>query len=129
MQRVEARLKTLFLIVGLAFFTPTATGGPVDWANEFPITVLNERSINLTEIRSDGATRDPIPTINNPKLIAGAGVRDVGPLEPLISLVIDGDARAYLLPYIIVARDPQRHGWRRSRGHQLLPALQLDHRL
>ena len=129
MQRVEARLETLFLIVGLAFFTPTATGGPVDWANEFPITVLNERSINLTEIRSDGATRDPIPTINNPKLIVGAGVRNVGPLEPLISLVIDGDARAYLLPYIIVARDPQRHGWRRSRGRQLLPALQLGHRL
>ena len=101
MQRVEARLETLFLIVGLAFFTPTATGGPVDWANEFPITVLNERSINLTKIRSDGATRDPIPTINNPKLIAGAGVRTVGPLEPLISLVIDGDARAYLLRILL----------------------------
>ena len=101
MQRVEARLETLFLIVGLAFFTPTTTGGPVDWANELPITVLNERSINLTEIRSDGATRDSIPTINNPKLIAGAGVRNVGPLEPVVSLVIDGDARAYLLRILL----------------------------
>jgi len=75
--------------------------GPVDWINEFPLTDIAKRSINLTEIRSDGATRDSIPPINDPKFQPVTQVRGVGDLEPVISVTIGRDSRAYPLRILL----------------------------
>lgn len=99
--RFSAPLETIFLGLWLALAAAPASAGPVDWINEFPLTDIAKRSINLTEIRSDGATRDSIPPINDPKFVPISQVRGVGDLEPVISLTIGRDSRAYPLRILL----------------------------
>lgn len=51
----------------------------------------------LDELVFDGATRDSIPPIDNAILAPATGVRDMGRFEPVISISVNGDARAYPL--------------------------------
>jgi hypothetical protein len=65
------------------------------WQDEFPLTDFDRRSIQLDEIVDDGNTRDSIPPIGDPKFVAASEVEDIGDLEPVLSVEIDGDRRAY----------------------------------
>ena len=94
-------LETDFLGLWLALAPTRATADPALWVQEFPATDFAKRSISFSEIRSDGATRDSIPPIDEPKFQLVREVRDVGPLEPVISVVIGGDARAYPLRILL----------------------------
>jgi len=49
---------------------------------------------------TDGPRRDQIPPIHKPTFVAAADA-DIGPNEPVIGLVIDGDARAYPLRILL----------------------------
>jgi hypothetical protein len=54
--------------------------------------------VPLSEIKSGGPPPDGIPAIDQPLWITPSeAAREVAPLEPVISLVIDGDERAYPL--------------------------------
>ncbi len=65
-------------------------------------TNVAKRSIKMSELMSGGPPKDGIPALNNPKFIT---VADAGKWlkakEPVISLVIDGEARAYPLQILI----------------------------
>ncbi|MBT5515805.1 MAG: DUF3179 domain-containing protein [Rhodospirillaceae bacterium] len=74
-----------------------AADGVQYWSNEFPNTDFTKHSIEFSEIRSDGATKDSIPTITQPTFIPARKVRGLGPLEPVLSVVVGSDARAYPL--------------------------------
>jgi hypothetical protein len=65
------------------------------WKYEWPRTDFTRTAIKLAEIRNV-IRRDGIPAIMAPKLItAMAAAAHLGPKEPVVSIVINGDARAY----------------------------------
>ena len=99
---VTIKRRTL-LIAGLSVFligaTPASELG--EWQAEFPDTDFTTASIPLSEIVTDGPRRDTIPPIHKPKFTAAASATDIGPLEPVVSITIEGDARAYPLRILL----------------------------
>ena len=91
----------------IAMMLAVLTGGAVaeppgaPWRDEFPRTDFSKRSIKLSEIVTDGPKRDSIPPIDKPKFIAAADAGRIGPFEPVISIAIGGDARAYPLRILL----------------------------
>ncbi len=60
-------------------------------------TDFSRMSIPLDEILSGGPPKDGIPSIDRPKFAGPAEISDIAGREPVVSLSIDGDARAYPL--------------------------------
>ena len=71
------------------------------WQAEFPKTDFDNRVIELSEIGDDGNTRDSIPPVREPTYILAAEAKDIGPLEPVLSVGINGDFRAYPLRILL----------------------------
>jgi hypothetical protein len=87
--------------VGLLAFSmvgPAAAEAPSDWRAEWPRTDFAKAVVPLAEIRSV-IGKDRIPAIDRPVFvpIAQALQAGLGSNEPVISLAIGGDARAYPL--------------------------------
>lgn len=74
---------------------------PADWRAEWPRTDFSRTAVNLEEIISGGPRRDGIPPIDDPAFTRSNRVEGLGPREPVIGLVIGGDARAYPLRILI----------------------------
>ncbi len=72
-----------------------------DFAREFPLTDFSVRSVNLGEIYTGGPRRGSFPTIDEPNFVAVGEISNIGPTEPVLSLIIDGDARAYPLRMLL----------------------------
>ncbi|MGB0845008.1 MAG: DUF3179 domain-containing protein [Alphaproteobacteria bacterium] len=71
---------------------------PSFWSNEWPRTNFQRSSVHFTEILSGGPPKDGIPSIDVPKFDTIASQASIiGSKEPVISLEINGDARAYPL--------------------------------
>lgn len=86
----------------LWFVLPGASAqGTSKWEREFPGTDFETRIIGLDEINDDGNTRDSIPPVRQPKYLPVAEVKDMGPLEPVLSVGINGDFRAYPLRILL----------------------------
>lgn len=68
---------------------------------EFPLTDFSSRTVPLTEFLSGGPPRDGIPPIDDPRFAElGSGNTFVAALadrEPVVSVALNGDARAYPL--------------------------------
>ncbi len=97
------RLKTATLaLVGLLAITGVAMAdGPDDWRPEFPDTNFDRTSIDYNEIVTDGPRRDQIPPIHDPKFVKAAEAEGIGLKEPVLSIGIDGDFRAYPLRILL----------------------------
>jgi hypothetical protein len=67
------------------------------WAREGWKTDFSRIEIDLDDILSGGPPRDGIPSIDNPEFIPVAEEEALPDREPVLSLVINGDARAYPL--------------------------------
>ncbi|MDH3241314.1 MAG: DUF3179 domain-containing protein [Alphaproteobacteria bacterium] len=101
--------------IGLALLLPSAsTGGSTGtaaetklppaaarWVAAWPKTDFSRRSVDLSEIRSGGPPKDGIPPIDEPKFQDVGKVEGIAATEPLISLEIGGDARAYPLAVLM----------------------------
>lgn len=75
-----------------------AMASPVErWQAEWPRTDFARHTVPLEEIFSGGPPKDGIPSIDAPRFVPVAAATDLSPQEPVIGLVIDGDARAYPL--------------------------------
>lgn len=79
-----------------------AAKAPVDrrlsgWAREGWKTDFSKVEINLDDILSGGPPKDGIPSIDNPEFIPVASEESLPDREPVVSLVVNGDARAYPL--------------------------------
>lgn len=69
---------------------------------EFPKTDFDNTSIDFSEIMSGGPPRDGIPAIDSPEFIsAESAAQWLGDNEPVISLQMDGTARAYPLQILM----------------------------
>ncbi len=86
-----------FLVVAL----PAAAESVMDWKREFPKTDFRKHAIDLKEITSDGAVRDSIPPVREPIYVLAADATHLGDLEPVISIGIAGDLRAYPLSILL----------------------------
>ena len=97
--RGGARAKAAALALTLAVALLADGGGafaegPAAWRLEFPKTDFDRRAVDYDEIVFDGATRDQIAPIYDPTFVPVAAAMGIGPLEPVLSLVVGGDARA-----------------------------------
>ena len=86
----------LFVVVGV-LLAPAAWGQPARWTAEWPNTDFASATVPFDEIISGGPPRDGIPSIDDPRFVDIVDAVDLAPTEPVISLAIDGDARAYPL--------------------------------
>ena len=91
----------------LAFFLLTlvaaieARAGPADWRREWPHTDFSRHSVAYDEIFSGGPPKDGIPAIDQPNFWPVGEVKGLAPHEPVISIEIGGEARAYPLRVMI----------------------------
>lgn len=95
---------TVFVIAAATFwyaFPGASAQGLRAWQSEFPLTDFESRSIELSEIDDDGNTRDSIPPVAKPIYVDADKVTDIGPLEPVLSIGINGDFRAYPLRILL----------------------------
>ena len=109
MLRIPHHVLAVLLITffELASGLPYTMASPLDWRAEWPRTDFSKHGVELSEIKSGGPPKDGIPSIDTPRferLVNGKGVGWSSRLtdnEPVISLVIGGDARAYPLRVMI----------------------------
>lgn len=87
------------LLVGV--FLGAALAGPEEWRGEWPQTDFSRHSVAYDEILSGGPPKDGIPAIDRPAFVPVGQVGDLRPLEPVISVAIGKEARAYPLRILI----------------------------
>lgn len=78
-------------------FMSVAAAQPRDWLAEWPRTDFTRHGVSFSEILSGGPPRDGIPSVDAPKFAPARGFDALAPAEPVISVAIRGDARAYPL--------------------------------
>ena len=85
--------------LALVLAGPAPAQDVFQFAREFPLTDFSKRSIPMSEIRASGdLRRGSFPTIYEPEFTTPAdALTSVGPLEPVLSIGIDDDFRAYPL--------------------------------
>lgn len=88
-------------ILALAFAASAASADPAQWKTDWPRTDFTRHSVALDEIIHGGPPKDGIPSIDRPVLVAVGDVRGIGDTEPVISLDVNGDRRAYPLQILI----------------------------
>ncbi len=94
-------MKRAFQIIAAALmFGCTSAGGaaanPVDWSSEGWKTDFSKLTVDPSEVRSI-IGRDNIPSIDEPLFVDVSAEVTLADREPVISLTINGDARAYPL--------------------------------
>jgi len=91
------------LLAGLACSLRPAGGAEVPdwWRAAWPRTDFSRLAVPVEEIMPGGPGKDGIPAIDRPKAVAVATVDDMAATEPVISIEIAGDARAYPLRVLL----------------------------
>ncbi len=89
-----AQVVALVVLLALA---PDARATSADWSAAWPRTDFAKHTVDLSEIRSGGPPKDGIPAIDDPRFRSVGDVTDLAPTEPVITLRIQDDARAYPL--------------------------------
>jgi Protein of unknown function (DUF3179) len=93
------REAALALVIWIAS-TAQLAAAPADWRLEWPDTDFSKHGVPLNEIISGGPPRDGIPSIDAPTFVPVAEA-ELSDREPVIGLIVDGDARAYPLRILI----------------------------
>jgi hypothetical protein len=89
----------LTLLFGVLAAPPLAAE-PAHWRIDWPETDFNRYSVALDEIIPGGPPRDGIPAIDEPEF-APVAEASLPENEPVVGLVLNGDARAYPLRILI----------------------------
>jgi len=93
---------TAALVAGAVFFAAGSAGAdPSRWGSEWPDTDFSKRSIEFAEILSGGPPKDGIPSIDAPRFRPISADPDLAATEPVIGLIVNGEARAYPLRILI----------------------------
>ncbi len=78
-----------------------AHANPALWRFEWPNTDFSKSSVPFEDIISGGPPKDGIPAVDDPQFASVADARGMADSEPVISLAINGDARAYPLTILM----------------------------
>jgi len=98
--RLNRRPALGFFLLGLVS-TAAAQAGPDEWRKEWPRTDFPRHAVAYDEFVSGGPPKDGIPAIDQPSFIPVADAHGLAPRDPVISLQIGGEARAYPLRVMI----------------------------
>jgi hypothetical protein len=79
----------------------TAAAEPSLWKLSWPKTNFSKHTVDFAEIISGGPPKDGIPSIDDPKFVTIGEAKDLPDTEPVISITVNGDARAYPLRVLI----------------------------
>lgn len=74
---------------------------PASWRAEWPQTDFARHTVDYAEFMSGGPPKDGIPAIDRPDFVSASSLREMKPQEPVISVNIGSDARAYPLKIMI----------------------------
>lgn len=91
------------VVLALVFWigaVPPLAAEPAHWRLEWPDTDFTRHSVPLDEIIPGGPPKDGIPSIDEPAFVP-ADEAALPDNEPVIGLVVEGDARAYPLRILI----------------------------
>jgi hypothetical protein len=96
-RRALASIVGLFVLVaaGAAFASPAV------WEREWPNTDFSKHSIDYDEVLSGGPPKDGIPAIDDPIFLPLAEAKHITAMEPVIGVVLNGEAKAYPLAILI----------------------------
>ena len=94
-------LTGLALVLSALVLPAVARAGPEEWRREWPRTDFSRHSLPYDEFVSGGPPKDGIPAIDHPPFVSVAEARGLVPHEPVISVAIGGEARAYPLRVMI----------------------------
>ena len=92
----------VFCAAAIAFAVSAAS--PLIWKMQWPKTDFSQKSVDLSEIRSGGPGKDGIPAIDHPRFLPLKKIIEdkiYGAREPVIGVVLNGDARAYPLQILM----------------------------
>ena len=81
----------------LVVMTGPAHADPSVWKRFWPNTDFEKHAVEYNTILWGGVPKDGIRSIEDPKFFPASEVTDLQPTEPVIGLIVDGDARAYPL--------------------------------
>lgn len=94
--------RAAFALLALTLASAEVAAEPRLWRLEgWAKTDFGKTSIDLSEIVSGGPPKDGIPSIDDPRFVAAGEEETLGGREPVIALVLNGDARAYPLRILI----------------------------
>jgi len=87
----------------LVFFSGFANAQSMQFPKgEFPLTEFQISSVDMAEIMTGGPPKDGIPSIDKPRFVdIEAALEWLEDQEPVISLVVNGEARAYPLQVLM----------------------------
>ncbi len=94
-------MTTLAAALALVLFAGTVLANPAEWTYAWPETDFSRHSVPFSDIVSGGPPKDGIPAIDDPEFAALADVTDLAGTEPVVSISLNGDARAYPLRILI----------------------------
>lgn len=90
------------IVIGVLSGTSSTFAADLEtWEHEFPKTNFAKTSVPLDEILDDGNFRDTIAPIDKPVFQSASALTAMGPLEPVLSVMIGEDARAYPLRMLL----------------------------
>lgn len=93
-------LLAVAVVAALSWVSIGASADIDQWRRAWPETDFSKHSVPLDEIMSGGVSKDAIRSIDDPKLYRFEQVEGLSPTEPVVGLIIDGDARAYPLRFL-----------------------------
>ena len=85
----------------VALTAPPASAGPSSWKSEWPKTDFSRTAVDFNEILSGGPPKDGIPAIDDPLFVSLDKAGHLAPTEPVVGVVINGEARAYPLQVLM----------------------------
>ncbi|WP_300583802.1 DUF3179 domain-containing protein [Marivita sp.] len=94
-------LRTVLSLFVAVLLASSAVASPEFWRHEWPQTDFEKTSVpNWVEILSGGPPKDGIPALDNPSFVRASGKTGIDPTEPVITLEIGTEARAYPIRYL-----------------------------
>ena len=96
MTRVAVLAAAALFVAALAVVS-SVRANPSYWVREWPKTDFTKHSVDLGEILSGGVPKDGIRSIDDPQFAPVGEVENLTDTEPVIGVVVNGDARAYPL--------------------------------
>ena len=91
----------LALVAALSLNPAMAREAPSQWLYEWGETDFSKASIEFDEIMSGGPPKDGIPAIDNPVFKTAAEIDHLADTEPVISVLLGGEHRAYPLQILM----------------------------
>ena len=100
---IGAAMLAVVFLTGFIADGPAVADPVQRWSWEWPKTDFTKTTVDFSEIISGGPPKDGIPSIDKPRFRPASSITeaDLAPTEPVIGVVLDGEARAYPLRILV----------------------------